>query len=147
MAGFKEFWDLRCMDWVLLPFQEYFTYMDTSPFTGEGLQNLSLCSAVRAFEQGGIFIVQHMLWHCLLFCFPFKNISLTWRHHYYRWRATKFKPMLGGQGLWAGRDLYSATHAVTRALVTRALGLYVLIRRTTHSVAYYDTQGDVENLF
>jgi hypothetical protein len=31
--------------------------------TGEGLQNLGLCSALRAFEQGGIFIVSHLLWH------------------------------------------------------------------------------------
>jgi hypothetical protein len=30
---------------------------------GEGLQNLGLCSALRAFEQGGIFIVPHMLRH------------------------------------------------------------------------------------
>jgi hypothetical protein len=30
---------------------------------GEGLQNLSLCSELRAFEQGGIFIVPHLLWH------------------------------------------------------------------------------------
>jgi hypothetical protein len=28
---------------------------------GEGLQNLSLCSALRAFQQGGIFIVPHLL--------------------------------------------------------------------------------------
>jgi hypothetical protein len=28
---------------------------------GEGLQNLGLCSALRAFEQGGIFIVLHQL--------------------------------------------------------------------------------------
>ena len=28
--------------------------------TGEGLQNLGLCSALRAFEQGGIFIVPHL---------------------------------------------------------------------------------------
>jgi hypothetical protein len=28
---------------------------------GEGLQNLGLCSALRAFEQGGIFIVAHLL--------------------------------------------------------------------------------------
>jgi hypothetical protein len=28
---------------------------------GEGLQNLGLCSAHRAFEQGGIFIVPHLL--------------------------------------------------------------------------------------
>jgi hypothetical protein len=28
---------------------------------GEGLQNLGLCSALRAFEQGGIVIVPHLL--------------------------------------------------------------------------------------
>jgi hypothetical protein len=28
---------------------------------GEGLQNLDLCSALMAFEQGGIFIVPHLL--------------------------------------------------------------------------------------
>jgi hypothetical protein len=31
--------------------------------TGEGLQNVGLCSALRAFEQGGIFIVPHLRWH------------------------------------------------------------------------------------
>jgi hypothetical protein len=30
---------------------------------GEGLQNLGLCSELKAFEQGGIFIVPHLLWH------------------------------------------------------------------------------------
>jgi hypothetical protein len=29
--------------------------------TGEGLQNLGLCSALRAFEQGGIIIVPYLL--------------------------------------------------------------------------------------
>jgi hypothetical protein len=29
--------------------------------TGEGLQNLGLCLALRTFEQGGIFIVPHLL--------------------------------------------------------------------------------------
>jgi hypothetical protein len=29
--------------------------------TGEGLQNLGVCSAFRASEQGGIFIVPHLL--------------------------------------------------------------------------------------
>ena len=29
--------------------------------TGEGLQNLDLCSALRAFEQGGIFIKPQLL--------------------------------------------------------------------------------------
>jgi hypothetical protein len=30
---------------------------------GERLQNLGLCSELRAFEQGEIFIVPHLLWH------------------------------------------------------------------------------------
>jgi hypothetical protein len=51
-----------------------------------------------------------------LFYFPLKNISLMWRRHDYRWRAAKFRPMLGFQGLWAGRDLYRVTPAVTRGL-------------------------------
>jgi hypothetical protein len=29
---------------------------------GEGVQNSGLCSALRAFEQGEIFIVPHLLW-------------------------------------------------------------------------------------
>jgi hypothetical protein len=60
--------------------------------TGEGLQNSGLYSALRAFDQGGIFIVPHLLWH--------------------------------------GTSVFSG-----------------LIRRTVHSVASYDTQGDVEDLF
>jgi hypothetical protein len=39
-----------------------FTYLyEDVTIAGEGLQNLSLCSALRAFEQGGIFIVPHLL--------------------------------------------------------------------------------------
>jgi hypothetical protein len=52
-------------DWlftVLRPAQEFFTYGDVT-IAGEGLQNLGLCSALRAFEQGEIFIVPHLLWH------------------------------------------------------------------------------------
>jgi hypothetical protein len=30
-------------------------------FTDEGLQNIGLCSALRAFEQGVIFIMPHLL--------------------------------------------------------------------------------------
>jgi hypothetical protein len=48
---------------VLRPVQEFFTYILYGDVTiaGEGLQNLGLCSALRAFEQGGIFIVPHLL--------------------------------------------------------------------------------------
>jgi hypothetical protein len=72
-----------------------------------------------------------------------KNISLMWRRHHYRWRAAKFRSMLGAQGLWVRRDLYRATPAVTRDL-----GFSGFIQRTApFSVASYDTQGDVEDLF
>jgi hypothetical protein len=31
--------------------------------TGVGLEHLGLCSALRAFEKGGIFTLPHLLWH------------------------------------------------------------------------------------
>jgi hypothetical protein len=39
------------------PSQEFFHLYGDVTITGEGLQNLGLCSALRAFEQGGIFII------------------------------------------------------------------------------------------
>jgi hypothetical protein len=61
----------------------------------------------------------------LRFYVPIKNFSLIWRRHHYQWRAAKFRPMLGAQGLWAGRDIYRATPTVTRDL-----GFTGIIRRT-----------------
>jgi hypothetical protein len=97
---------------------------------------------------------------------PLKNIPFIWTRHHYRWRATKFRPMFGAKGLWAGRDLYRATPAVTRGLGlsgpirktatfsrllrhTRGCGVSILTRILTgpHLVAFYDTLEDVENLF
>jgi hypothetical protein len=63
----------------------------------------------------------------LMLYVPLKNFSLIWRRHHCRWRPAKFtgRPMFGAQGLWAGRDLYRATPAVTHDL-----GFSGLIRRT-----------------
>ena len=102
----------------------------------------------------------------LLFYVPLKNISLIWRRHHYRWRTAKFRPMLGAQGLWAGRDLFRFTPAVTRGLgfsgLIRRTALFSQLLRHTKGcggsilpriltgpllVAFYDTQGDVEDLF
>jgi hypothetical protein len=55
-----------------------------------------------------------------------KNFSIIWGRHHCWWRVAKFKPMLGTQGLWGGRDLYRATPAVTWDL-----GFSCLIRRST----------------
>jgi hypothetical protein len=40
----------------------FYLYGDVT-IAGGRLQNLGLWSALRAFELGGIFIVQHLLWH------------------------------------------------------------------------------------
>jgi hypothetical protein len=61
----------------------------------------------------------------LLFYVPLKNVSLIWIRHHCRWRTAKCRSILGAQGLFAGRDLYRATPAVTWGL-----GFYGLIRRT-----------------
>jgi hypothetical protein len=59
--------------------------------------------------------------------------TYIWRSHHYRWRAAKFRRMLGA----------SATSAAKLGL-----GFSSLIRRTApNSIASYDTQGDVESLF
>jgi hypothetical protein len=110
-------------------------------------------------------LVKMLCWSLdwLMFYVPLKNISLIWRRHHYRWRATKFRPTPGAQGLWAGRDLYRVTPNVTRGLgfsclirrtapfnrLTRGCGGTVLTRILTgpHSVASNDTQGDADDLF
>ena len=55
------------IDWLIIycftPSSRIFHLYGDVTITGEGLQNLGLCSALRAFEQGGIFIVPHLLWH------------------------------------------------------------------------------------
>jgi hypothetical protein len=71
----------------------------------------------------------------LLFYVPLKNILLMWRRHHYRWRAAKFRLMLGAQGLKAGRDLYRATPAVTKdlgfsGLIWRTASFSRLLRHT-----------------
>jgi hypothetical protein len=38
-----------------------FHWYEDANIAGEGLQNLGLCSALRAHEQEGIFIVPHLL--------------------------------------------------------------------------------------
>jgi hypothetical protein len=38
-----------------------FLLYEVVTITGEGLQKMSLCLPLRAFEQGGIFIVPHLL--------------------------------------------------------------------------------------
>jgi hypothetical protein len=57
------------IDWLIIysftSRSRSFHFYGDATIAGEGLQNLGLhvCSALRAFEQGGIFIVPYLLWH------------------------------------------------------------------------------------
>jgi hypothetical protein len=58
---------IRLIDWLFIVLYTsrsriFHSYEDVT-ITGEGLHNLGLFSALRAFELGGIFIVPHLLWH------------------------------------------------------------------------------------
>jgi hypothetical protein len=75
----------------------------------------------------------------LRFYVPLKNFALICRRHYCRWRAAKFRPMLGAQGLWSGRGLYRATPAVTRDL-----RLYGLIRRTSTHIPQWEADNEMK---
>jgi hypothetical protein len=61
--------------------------------------------------------------------------------HFHR-MAAKFRPMLGAQGLWAGRDLYRATDTVTQGLDFSDL----IQRNAPFSRLLQHTRG-VEDLF
>jgi hypothetical protein len=51
------------IDYCLTSHSRIFHVYGDVTITGEGLQNLGLCSALRTFEQRGIFIVPHLLCH------------------------------------------------------------------------------------
>jgi hypothetical protein len=85
---------------------------------------------------------KNLLFDDLLFYVPLTNFSLIWRRHQCRWRAAKFRPMLGALGLWAGRDRCRAT-----AAVTWDLGFFGLIRRNFPFSRLLRKHVDVEDLF
>jgi hypothetical protein len=81
------------------------------------------------------------------FYVPLKNISLLWRRHHFWWRTAKFWPMLGAQDLWAGRDLYRVTPAVTRdlvfsCLIRRTVPFIRLLRHTRRIYSNPDPHGE-----
>jgi hypothetical protein len=57
----NRLWLINCLQFYV-PLKIFHLYGDVT-IAGDGLQNLGLCLALRAFEQGGIFIVPHLLWH------------------------------------------------------------------------------------
>jgi hypothetical protein len=75
------------IDWLFYLLLKSFHLYRNVIITGEELHNLGLCSAVRAFEQGGIFIVPHLLWHGTsvfsgLIHSPFTTYKGVWKIYY-----------------------------------------------------------------
>jgi hypothetical protein len=80
----------------------------------------------------------YMLIDYLRIYVPLKIFSRIWRRHHCLWRAAKFRPMLGAEGLWTGRDLYRATPAVARDLSFSGLNRStpIWLPLTTHKVMW-----------
>jgi hypothetical protein len=95
--------------YLFIPQEQFFSYLAAVTITGVRAANSGLYSALGSFEQGGIFIVPHLLRHgasvytassertaptshsgirlidyLLRFYVPLKNISLIWRRHHCR---------------------------------------------------------------
>jgi hypothetical protein len=52
-----------CLFICFKPHEQFFSYLAAVTITGDRAANLDLCLALRAFEQGGVFIVPHPLRH------------------------------------------------------------------------------------
>jgi hypothetical protein len=70
-------------NWLLIDYLRFYVQLQNFSIhlyehvtiAGEGLQNLGLCSALKAFEQRGIFIVPPLLWHGIS-VFPVSSVGL-----------------------------------------------------------------------
>jgi hypothetical protein len=70
---YSKYWEVikmnptHLIDWLIIysfmSCSRIFNLYGDITIAGEGLQNLGLSLALRAFEQGGIFIMSHLLWH------------------------------------------------------------------------------------
>ena len=95
------------------------------------LPSVSNYSSISKYEAGGSthFQVHRKIWNCLI---DWLFTDLRPAQEFFTYMETS--PMLGAQGLWAGRDLYRATPAATRDL-----GFSGLIRRTAWRLIYIKT--------
>jgi hypothetical protein len=119
--------------------RQFFTvFMKSSSFFSNGRRCVVYSIRLRDI----VFLSYQQKTDYLQFFVPLKNFSLLLRRHHYQWKAEIFRRMIGAQSLWTGRNIYHATHAVTRGL-----GFPVSSEGSPHSVASYDTQEDVGDLF
>jgi hypothetical protein len=70
-------------------------------------------------------LISKLIYWFIIVLHPAQYFLHIWRQRHYRWRTTMFRSMLRNQGLWAGRDFYGATPAVTRDL-----SFSIVIQRT-----------------
>jgi hypothetical protein len=80
----------------------------------------------------------------LQFYVPLKNFSLIWRRHHCRWRAAKFRPMLGAQiRSFEQGVIFIAPHLLWHG----ASVLPVSSEGPPILVASYDTQGGMDLMY
>jgi hypothetical protein len=108
---------------------------DTKEWSVKNFSILSLNSSVYMVP-----LVDKILTVCAavcLFCLFIATraiFQLSGGCHHCRWQGCKFRPLLGAQGLSAGRDLYHTTPTATRDF-----GLNGLIRKTGTHVPQWDS--------
>jgi hypothetical protein len=79
----------------------------------------------------------------LRFYVPLKNISLIWRRHHERWRAAKFRPIWSALKAFEQGGFFTMPHLLWHGTSVFS----VSSDGPPLSVASYNTQGNVEDLF
>jgi hypothetical protein len=98
--------------------------------------NVQICMCCKTLILQAIWLID---W---LFYVPLKNFSLIRRGQHYRWRAAKFRLISALRAIEQRRIII-----MPHLLWLRASGFPVLSKGLPHSIASYNTQGDVEDLF
>jgi hypothetical protein len=124
-------------DWLIGPIycltshSKIFHWYGDVTIAGEGLQNLGICSALRAFEHEGIFIVPHLLCHGLtgprFFRSHPKNRSIQ-------------SPLTTQEGMWciySNPDPHKCCRMITNILDMIDLVISVISRFTLIELLFY----------
>jgi hypothetical protein len=136
-AAFTGQWRLNEMTKITNSYQSHKSYRKYKSENGRTRTSEYIRGGIRF--HGGVSIpcwpvIWMFVWFVCLFIAARAIFQLSGGCHHYRWQGCKFWPMLGAQGLRAGRDLYRATPTATRDL-----GLYGLIRKTGTYVPQWDS--------
>jgi hypothetical protein len=60
-AAFLLIFTITVVEFLFIPLKNFHLFGEYVIITGDRLQNLGLCSALKAFKQEGVFTVPHLL--------------------------------------------------------------------------------------